>query len=431
MEPSSLNPQVDRFPLRLKWRLRLLTALIFLLPFSAVSAGTISVSSGTTCTVPYLREPTILKTDFNNDGIADQYRIFDDLGKLYSKVSLSKDGVQYGETYQIEESWALAPEMHRYAPDLPTALAAGDANNDGFDDVAAAFGSSIVVRTNANAGTFTEGGQFLDLTDLYGTDESPIPLAKVNYGSKTAFLDANKDGYPDLFVVHAEGISVFLNDTTGHFAFTKKLDLPGITDHKVASVYVSDLDADSSPELVISGQGSYVIYFGANLHMDVVPIANNSDRLKSTYQNGDDKVDFVEASNDPCYSPSVYHYWINQGNGIFTEEVGSAPAVHQLITDTTSFIPSAPAIVSPPTNSGGVASQVVLDTSSGNAFSATTESTGPADIHLAAETQSTAGGSNSPDNAPSTSGAGSADFLLLCGLFGSLFMTRRKTIGVG
>jgi hypothetical protein len=161
--------------------------------------------------------------DFNKDGIDDLYTIFDE----HSTISLSRDGDALIDEYEIHETWAINEDMIKSAGGIATEIQGIDADLDGFMDVVAAFGSRIVVRINDGGGGFTDSNQFLELTDLYGTDELPISESKAEYNSKLVSMDLNKDSYDDLLVVHKEGVSIFINDETGLFSYLKIMKLRG------------------------------------------------------------------------------------------------------------------------------------------------------------------------------------------------------------
>lgn len=141
--------------------------------------------------------------------------------------------------------------------------------------------------------------------------------------------DLNQGGYPDLIIVNSSGLSIFLNDTSGQFSHLKNVVLADIAQKAIDSIYIADLNADSSPEIIISANGSYVVTVGNDLNFSIMPIENHSDKLTPVDWDNDGDLDFVEQDTlQFCQSltltiPEFLHYWINQGNGEFREELVS------------------------------------------------------------------------------------------------------------
>jgi hypothetical protein len=298
---------------------RWLNVLILL----AISTMPSAASVCFTLPVNWLYDFSKYEADFNNDGIEDRYKIFDE----YSTISLSRDGDAFVDEYNIHETWAINYGILRwfYGVGIGTEVQGIDANLDGFMDVVAAFGSRIVIRINDGNGGFSESSQYLDITDLYGTDELPVSESKARYNSKIASMGLNKDGYDDLVVVHKEGIAFFINDETGLFNHLKSYEIPGLAEKDVVSVDIADLDADLNPEIVISARGSFILSVDTSLNLTTVYIENQSDTLELIDYDGDGDLDFEEKEDYETFSfPTVddeRRLWINNGYGSFSELV--------------------------------------------------------------------------------------------------------------
>jgi hypothetical protein len=228
---------------------------------------------------PVFYDSSQLTADFNNDGINDRYLIVDD----HSSISLSQNGIALSSTIGIIESWALDEGLFRSNSGIPTEIIGADVDNDGWTDIVAAFGSRIVIRKNTNNGSFSGAEQFLNLGTLYGINEAVISSAQTYYNAKPLLQDLNQDGYPDLLIVNSSGLSIFLNDTSGQFS-----------------------------------------------HLKNVAIADIAQKVVDWDNDGD--LDFVEVDKLPfCQiptTPEFRHYWINQGNGEFKQElVSTAPTL--------------------------------------------------------------------------------------------------------
>ena len=307
---------------RLQSGLSLFTLMLLFSPLTGMASVCLTAFN------PVFYDSSQLTADFNNDGINDRYLIVDD----HSSISLSQNGIALSSTIGIIESWALDEGLFRSNSGIPTEIIGADVDNDGWTDIVAAFGSRIVIRKNTNNGSFSGAEQFLNLGTLYGINEAVISSAQTYYNAKPLLQDLNQDGYPDLLIVHSSGLSIFLNDTSGQFSHLKNVAIADIAQKVVDSVYLSDLNADSIPEIIISAQGSYVVTADSELNFSIMPIANHSDKLTPVDWDNDGDLDFVEQDKLPfCQiptTPEFRHYWINQGNGEFKQElVSTAPTL--------------------------------------------------------------------------------------------------------
>lgn len=264
-------------------------------------------------------EYSAIHIDFNNDGINDKYEIVNDS----SRISLSANGLEFENSYQIIEEWALNDQMSTSQYGIPTEVISVDVNNDGYQDVIASFGSRIIIRLNKNSGDFSQEFSYISLSDLYGVDETPVSELLAQYQSNLASLDINHDGYKDLVVIHAEGISIFMNDTLGGFNYLNRYLVPSLYTKVIDSVFVSDLDSDSNPEVIVSSFGSYVLYFDSLSNLKIVEIKNNSGAIEAVNYDSDGDLDFIEVdvSQSTCSFSIVENvnnvYWVNNGNGVF------------------------------------------------------------------------------------------------------------------
>lgn len=295
----------------------ILTLILFLL-FPGTGISSVCVYSYNPSIYSYSK----VVADFNNDGIDDEYEIFDE----HSNISLSKDGIKFDEINNIHEAWAISNEMTKSTYGIPTEVISGDINNDGYDDVIAAFGSRIIIRLNMNGTGFTNNGQQLKITDLYELSPHLITELMLNYNSKLALIDINSDGYKDLLIVHYSGVSVFINRTDGKFSSYKRHLIDGINVIKINEIVVSNIDTDLSPEAIISSRGSYIVNFDINHNIEISIIPNQSDTLEQLDFDNDGDIDFHEVNLSTCSPPidnEKEHYWINNGNAVFTEKIVS------------------------------------------------------------------------------------------------------------
>ena len=303
--------------------------LLLTLLFTTPSLGSVCIIQITVNTY----EPSTVLADFNNDGIIDEYVLASNNVSHYpvmSVVRLSADGQALDNTYKIDESWADSASWSSGIPlstsGIPTSIISFDANNDGFKDIVAALGSRIVIRLNDKNGSFQDESQFLNLSDLYGIDESLVSELQAHSGVEFTLLDLNQDGFEDLNIVFAEGVSIFLNDASGRFYHLKNQAITGLSENDL-NVYVSDLDADLLPEIVINTiAGTKVIYFSEDISVEVISLPNQSDWLSAVDFDNDGDLDFLEEKiygfcSTPPFGPEPKTYWINNGNGVFNSKI--------------------------------------------------------------------------------------------------------------
>ncbi len=127
------------------------------------------------------------------------------------------------------------PNFQSYtAANQPGAVAIGDFNHDGFQDVAVvnAASSTVSVFLGSGAGTFS-------LNSSFATGSSPQSIV---------VSDFNSDGVPDLAVSSADGIGIFLGSGAGTF------NIVGSYPANVgpAGIAVGDFNKDGLPDIVVA-----------------------------------------------------------------------------------------------------------------------------------------------------------------------------------
>ena len=256
--------------------------------------------------------------DLNDDGISDKYEIYDES----SSISISQNGVEFQNISIIDESWAIDASWMKSNYGIESQVISFDVNNDNLADIVAAFGSRIVIRKNNSTNDFSVSEQYISLNALYGSDVLALDDSKIQYGAKLIGFDINSDGYKDLVIIHSDGVTSLLNDTTGNFSLLETLILSGFSEKDIDGVFVSELASNLPNGIVISTRGSYIISFDDSLHMNVISIPNTSDKIDPIDFENDGDIDFVEnQSYDFCQVPSApdqYRYWVNNGDGTFS-----------------------------------------------------------------------------------------------------------------
>lgn len=248
---------------------------------------------------PYKLSYSKLEADFNNDGILDEYVVYDES----STIKLSSNGIEKSVSYTIGESWALQDGKYR----VPSSVIALDVNDDGFIDIASMLNDRVVVRVNDQEGGF-KGNQSFILSEM----DNVLGIASYHVDSNT---------FIDLVIIHSGGLSIYLNDSHSKFFYFTSQDILSLVDKKIKDVYKFDFDLDLIPEIVVSAEGSYILYLNGNFDFDVVEIPNYSDGVLPVRYNGDDVWDLVEKNEtDICNIEYSSTYWINEGEGVFTQK---------------------------------------------------------------------------------------------------------------
>jgi hypothetical protein len=188
----------------------------------------------------------------------------------------------------------------------PTALAAGDFNQDGILDLAIGGASSnqVLILLGDGQGGFANGGLF------------PTGLAP----SSIAVADFNRDGYPDLAVTNKQSstVTILLGNGTG--VFSPASGTPPATDSYPDAVAAADFDGDGIPDLAVAnyfgfdvtillGNGDGTFQAPKTIPVGVYPVA-----LAAADLNGDGKQDLAVVNQ---YSKNVT-ILIGDGKGDFS-----------------------------------------------------------------------------------------------------------------
>ena len=130
---------------------------------------------------------------------------------------------------------------HTYSAPAATAFTVADFNLDGYPDVALAGAAGVTVRLGQG------NGEFGAAVSVFGEAATAMAAA-----------DLNGDGYPDLAAATAAGVVVLLRTSTGEFV----LGAPVGRSANVTHILATDFNADAIPDLVLSGAGPVAIVPG-------------------------------------------------------------------------------------------------------------------------------------------------------------------------
>ena len=127
-----------------------------------------------------------------------------------------------------------------------------------------------------------------------------------------AVADVNLDGYPDIVVGHNTdsetgwgGVSILLNDGTGHFSLKDSISLPGTS----GTIGVANIDADPRPEIFA------VTFDSARLNEYIAVIGNmNRDSVSLFQLNRTDLIDglIIDDLNHDGHTDVIF--WSNSGH---------------------------------------------------------------------------------------------------------------------
>ena len=167
-----------------------------------------------------------------------------DLAKFTDATSDA--GLASPETINPREPGAAAARQG------PTAVAAGDVDGDGTDDLFISFWSPGL-RKNVVRLYHVQGAFVRDVTD-----HSKISLPGA--AAYATFADFDNDGWLDLFVIGNEGRGHLFRNA-GNGTFTEVTDKAGVGDVRGArkAVFI-DLDHDGDLDLLLVGSGQRTVY---------------------------------------------------------------------------------------------------------------------------------------------------------------------------
>jgi tetratricopeptide (TPR) repeat protein len=271
-----------------------------------------AVASGASAT---LRSPTpataIATGDVDGDGTDD----------LFVSTWSAAEGKSVARLYRIQNGFArdATAQSGISLPGGGTYATFADYDNDGWLDlfVIGGEGRGHLFRNNGN-------GTFVDVTAKAGVSD-------VRGARKAIFVDLDHDGDLDLLLVGGGQRTVYRNNLDGTFTeATTSFGLAGASDADDAAF--ADFDGDGRTDIFIANsQGSDALFHngGAQHFADVTAASGLSSATGSAAVavgdfNNDGFLDlFVGGSSDAAL-------WINKGNGTFSRDTRSAGLLQTL-----------------------------------------------------------------------------------------------------
>jgi len=199
---------------------------------------------------------TLMIDQKNAAGHFDYNRFFPAKGPLFTNITK-----QIGIKWQHQEDgfvdFNLQPLIPHMQSEEGPRMAVADVNGDKLDDfyICGAKGQPGALFIQQTDGTFKQSEQPAFVNDA------------LSEGVDAVFLDANHDGYPDLYVVSggselpdgepALGDHLYINDGKGDFKQSN--DIPAIKLNKSA-VAVADINHDGYPDIFVAGAPAVLGY---------------------------------------------------------------------------------------------------------------------------------------------------------------------------
>lgn len=183
-------------------------------------------------------------------------------------------------------------------------VTAADFDQDGKADFA------VVNPTDSTVSVFRSNGTGFDAEVIDSTVANPIAIATADF---------NKDGKPDLAVLSATGISIMLNDGSGHF--TTHVDLAAGTAN--TALTTADFNNDGFPDVAIVDSGTTQLHIlfsdgsstPANYTLDdfatTAGTINGPTSVAAADFNQDGFIDLVISNGNASYVTA----WTNAGSG--------------------------------------------------------------------------------------------------------------------
>jgi hypothetical protein len=199
-----------------------------------------------------------------------------------------------------------------------------DVDNDGWLDlfVIGAGGVGLLFRNRGNA-------TFEDVTARAG-------VGQVRGARKAVFVDLDHDGDLDLLLLRGAPLAVYRNNLDGTFTeASASFGLAGST--AVSDAVFADFDGDGRIDLALaSEQGSVVILqnTGPDRFRDATAASGMSRRGSGTVAVGDYDNDGALDVLSASATGSAAALWHNQGTGVFTRDRRSDGALQQLVSVT-------------------------------------------------------------------------------------------------